>query len=34
MTSKHNEVIIFRLSNDKGPSLPHVAEISDPIKFG
>jgi len=34
MTSKHDECIMFRLTNEKGPGLPHMAEISDPLRFG
>jgi len=34
MTSKHNEVVMFRLNNDLGAGLPHMLSIDDPIKFG
>jgi len=36
MTSKHNEVIIFRMGKD-APCLPHMVPsgpIDDPFKYG
>jgi len=34
MTSKHNEVVIFKLTDDIGAGLPHMCSIEDPIKYG
>jgi len=35
MTSKHGEVIMFRISNEVGAGLPHMLPgVENPIKYG
>lgn len=34
MTSKHGEVIMFKISNENGPGLCHTMGVEDPLKYG